>query len=197
MIERTNRTTSQMIIKMLHKNKKQRDWVEYLPTVAFVLHTSIHKSMNYKPLALLLGQKPKIPVECQDYGDEIKIVLDEPDISEEEKNNMIEGFQQQHFAVLLANKDQIFGEVKSNIDKNQRCQKHYFDIRNKMPGNVVKKVDIVLKEKQKDKTRKGGKLASRYNESTYTVVDIHPNANLILKNTDTNGILRTPVSPPM
>ena len=64
-----------------------------------------------------------------------------------------------------------------------------------MPNNVVKKGDTVLKEKQKDKTRKGGKLASRYFESTYTVVDIHPNANLILKNTDTNEILKTPVPP--
>ena len=62
-----------------------------------------------------------------------------------------------------------------------------------MPNNVVNKGDIVLKEKQKDKSRKGGKLASRYFESTYTVVDIHPNANLILKNTDTNEILKTPV----
>ena len=108
-------------------------------------------------------------------------VLDEPDISEEEKNNMIKGFQQWHSAALLANKDNIFGEVKSNIDKNQKCQKHYFDIQNEMPGNVVKKGDIVLKEKQNDKSRKGGKLASQYNESTYMVVDIHPNANLILK----------------
>ena len=86
-------------------------------------------------------------------------------------------------------------EVKSNIDKNQKWQKHYFDIRNEMPNNVVKKGDIVLREKQKDKTRKGGKLASRYFESTNTVVDIHPNANLILKNTDTNEILKTPVPP--
>ena len=114
-------TTSQMIIKMLYENKKQRDWVEYLPTVAFALCTSIHKSFNYEPLELLLVQKPKIPVECHDYGDELKNVLHEPDISEEQKNNMIEGFQQQHFAALLANKDQIFGEVKSNIDKNQKC----------------------------------------------------------------------------
>ena len=64
-------------------------------------------------------------MECQDYGDEIKNVLDEPDISEEEKNNIIEGFQRWHFAALLANKDKIFDEVKSNIDKNQKCQKHF------------------------------------------------------------------------
>ena len=51
-----------------------------------------------------------------------------------------------------------------------------------MPNNVVKRGDIVLKEKQKDKARKGGKLASRYFESTYTVVDIQPNANLTLRN---------------
>ena len=53
-------------------------------------------------------------MECQDYGDEIKSVLDKPDVSEEEKNNMIKGFQQWHFAALLVNKDKIFGEVKSN-----------------------------------------------------------------------------------
>ena len=88
---------------------------------------------------LLLGRKPKIPVECHDYGDEIKNVLDAPDISEEKKNNMIEGFQQEHFAALLTNKHEIFGQVKSNIDKNQKRQKHYFDIRNKMPSNIVKK----------------------------------------------------------
>ena len=167
-----------MILKMLQENKKQRDWVEYFPTVVFALHTSVHQSTNYEPLALLLGQKPRIPVDCHDYEN----VLEQPDISQEQKNQMVEGFQQKHFAALLANKEQIFGEVKSNIDKNQKCQKH-FDIHNEMPGNVVKKGDIVLKEKQKDKSRKGGKLASRYNKTTYTVVDIHPNANLVLKNT--------------
>ena len=52
-----------------------------------------------------------------------------------------------------------------------------------------------LKEKQKDKSREGGKLTSRYNEATYTVVDIHPSAILVLKNTDTNEILKTPVPP--
>ena len=77
---------------------------------------------------LLLGRKPKIPVECHNYGDEIKNVLDAPDISEGKKNNMIKGFQQEHFAALLANKHKIFGQVKSNIDKNQKHQKHYFDI---------------------------------------------------------------------
>ena len=55
MIERTNRTTSQMILKMLQENKTQRDWVKYLPTVVFALCTSVYKSTNYEPLALLLG----------------------------------------------------------------------------------------------------------------------------------------------
>ena len=64
-----------------------------------------------------------------------------------------------------------------------------------MPGNVVKKGDIVFKEKQKDRSRKGGKLASQNNESIYRVVDIHPNANLIFKNMDTNEILKAPVPP--
>ena len=169
MIERTNRTTSQMILKMLQENKKQRDWVEYLPTVAFALRTSVHKLTNYEPLALLLGRKPRIPVDCHDHEAETKNVLDQPDILEEQKDQRVEGFQQKHFATLLANKEQMFGEVKSNIDKNQKHQKHYFEIRNEMPGDVVKKGDVVLKEKQKDKSRKSGKLTSRY-KATYTVL---------------------------
>ena len=150
-------------------------------------------SQHYEPLALLLGRKPRIPVHCHDYEAETKNVHNQSDTSEEQKDQMVEGFRQKHFAALLTNKEQIFGEVKSNIDKNQKCQKHYFDICNQMLGNVVKKGDVVLKEKQKDKSRKGGKLTSRYNEATYTVVDIHPNANLVWKNTDTNKILKTPV----
>ena len=109
MIKWTNRTTSQMILKMICENNKQQDWVDYLPTVGFALWTSIHKSTNYEPLALLLGRKVKIPVECHDYGDEIQNVIDAPDISEEKKNNMIEGFQKEHFAALLAKKHEIFG----------------------------------------------------------------------------------------
>ena len=84
-----------------------------------------------------MGRKPKVPVECHDYGDEIQNVIDAPDISEEKKNNMIKGFQKEHFAALLTKKHEIFGEVKSNIDKNQKHQKHYFHIRNEMPNNVV------------------------------------------------------------
>ena len=71
-----------MILKMLHKNNKQQDWVDYLITVGFAVWTSIHKSINYEPLALLLGRKLKIPVGCYDYEDEIQNVIDAPDISE-------------------------------------------------------------------------------------------------------------------
>ena len=54
---------------------------------------------------------------------------------------MIKGFQQEHFAALLTNKHEIFGQVKSNIDKSQKCQKTLHE----MPSNVVKKGDLVLK----------------------------------------------------
>ena len=56
MIEWPNRTTSQMILKMLWENNKQQDWVDYLPTVGFSLRTSIHKSTNYEPLAHYCGE---------------------------------------------------------------------------------------------------------------------------------------------
>ena len=37
MIKCCNRTTSEMILKMISSENKQRDWVNYLPTVAFAI----------------------------------------------------------------------------------------------------------------------------------------------------------------
>ena len=35
MIEHLNRTTGEMILKMMQAKNKQKDWVDYLPTVCF------------------------------------------------------------------------------------------------------------------------------------------------------------------
>ena len=64
MIEHCNRTTSEMILKMISSENKQRDWVNYLPTVAFTIQSSMHHVTNYEPLMLLIGHKLKLLVEC-------------------------------------------------------------------------------------------------------------------------------------
>ena len=57
---------------------------------------------------------------------------------------------------------------------------------------MIKIGNVVLKEKQKDLSRKGGKLNTRFFESTYTVVDIMKNGNCVLMPNKTNDILSTP-----
>ena len=52
--------------------------------------------------------------------------------------------------------------------------------------------DVVLKEKQKDISRKGGKLHDRYNTLTYTVIKIMQNGNAVLHSNKSNDILTTP-----
>ena len=52
--------------------------------------------------------------------------------------------------------------------------------------------DVVLKEKQKDISRKGRKLHDRYNTLTYTVIKIMQNGNAVLHSNKSNDILMTP-----
>ena len=77
MVERMNRTTSEMILKMLKAERKQKDWVDYIPTVAFTLRTSKHASTNYEPLLLMTGHKLKLSSEVTEvYPDDVFEISD-------------------------------------------------------------------------------------------------------------------------
>ena len=81
MIEHLNRTTGEMIL-MMRKENKQKDWVNYLPTVVSAIGTSKHASTNYEPLMVMIGRKAKLPI---DVTDEIDLdVFKEPDMICEE-----------------------------------------------------------------------------------------------------------------
>ena len=55
--------------------------MNYLATVAFALHSSMHHVMNYEPLMLLISHKCKLPSECTQYEED---VLKNPDFTDEE-----------------------------------------------------------------------------------------------------------------
>ena len=88
-------------------------------------------------------------------------------------------------------RDSIFEDADHNIKTSQKRQKRNYDLRF-ASGNVIKIGDVVLKEKQKDLSRKGGKLNTRFFQSTYTVVDIMKNGNCVLMSNKMNDILATP-----
>ena len=69
MIKCLNRTTGEIILKMMRKENKQKDWVRYLPTVTFAIRTSKHSSTNYEPLMVMIGRKAKLPTNITDEID--------------------------------------------------------------------------------------------------------------------------------
>ena len=79
MIECLNRTTGSMTLKMMREENKQKNWVNYLPTVAFAIRTSKHSSTNYEPLMVMIGRKAKLPI---DVTEELDLdVFNQPDMT--------------------------------------------------------------------------------------------------------------------
>ena len=187
MIECCNRT-SELILKMISSENKQRDWVNYLPTVAFTIQSSMHHVTNYEPLMFLIGHKPKLPVECTQYEED---VLQSPDFIAEEVEMLSQHITEDTFQNMVKMRDSVFQTAEENIKKGQKRQKKNYDLRNARLFQIAIG-DIVLKEKQKDISRKGGKLHDRYNYSTYTVINIRPNGNATLQSNKSKEILSTP-----
>ena len=98
MIERCNCTTSEIILKMISTERKQKDWVNFLPIVAFALHSSMHHITNYEPLMHLIGHKPKLPSECTQHEED---VLKNLDFTEEEIELLSQTVTQQNFHSLV------------------------------------------------------------------------------------------------
>ena len=130
MIERCNHTTSEMILKMISTERKQKDWVNYLPTVAFALHSSMHHITNYEPLRLVIGHKPKLPSECTQYEED---VLKNLDFTEEEIELLSQTVTQENFHNLVEMRDSVFANAHANIKKGQKRQKKNYDLRNERP----------------------------------------------------------------
>ena len=130
MIERCNHTTSEMILKMISTERKQKDWVNYLPTVAFALRSSMHHITNYEQLRLVIGHKPKLPSECTQYEED---VLKNPDFTEEEIELLSQTVTQENFHNLVEMRDSVFANAHANIKKGQKRQKKNYNLRNERP----------------------------------------------------------------
>ena len=89
------------------------------------------------------------------------------------------------------NEESVFANAHANIKKGQKRQKKNCDLSNER-SVWIDVGDVVLKEKQKDISCKGGKLHDRYNASTYTVVKVMQNGNALLHSNKPNEVLATP-----
>ena len=138
---------------------------------------------------VMIGRKAKLPI---DVTEELDLdVFNQPDMTCDEMEMLSNCITQENFHLLAEICDSIFEDTDHHIKASQKRQKRNYDLRF-ASGNVIKIGDVVLKEKQKDLSRKGGKLNPKFFDSTYTVVDIMQNGNCVLMSNKTKDILSTP-----
>ena len=80
-------------------------------------------------------------------------VFKQPDMTCEEMDMLSNCITQENFHLLAEIRDSIFEDADHHIKGSQKRQKRNYDLRF-ASGNVIKIVDIILKEKQKDLSRK-------------------------------------------
>ena len=115
--EHLNQTTTDRLKTLI---EQQTDWVDCLQTVAWIHRSSTHSSTNYKPIRMLIGRKPKMPVECTDIGtDIIKFV----DITKEEAEEIAEEMSSENMRKMMTIHQDIFNDAHGNIRRAQKRQK--------------------------------------------------------------------------
>ena len=154
--ERLNRSTQETVAKTMTDEK---DWVEMIPTVAFSHRTSMSASTNVAPLELILGCKPRVPIDIH-----MKYPTDKDldhDLTAEEAKDIAEYCLSFNVEQMKKVKEAAIGKAKVNIANAQNRYKRNYDKRfaNK---EVFKMGDLVLLENQRNKNRKGGKRDVKY-----------------------------------
>ena len=95
LVERLNRTMTEMIIKSLDQ---QKDWPDFVQTCAWNIRSYVHKSTNYQPIHLLISRRPKMPPECINYSTDIK---DIEDFTDEEVKMVMDGVSDENLKCLI------------------------------------------------------------------------------------------------
>ena len=194
--------------------KEQSDWVEALPTIAWIHKLTCHASTNYEPLRFMIGCKLKLPSECRKVGTDITKIRDlteeEPlrlmisckpklpsecrkvgtDITKirdftEEVDQILEGHMCENIEILMNVREEVFDDAASNIRAQKRQKKNY-DIRHKERAEFLEIGDIVVKRILVNVNRKGGKLDKQVSDDYFVVEDFMTNRNIVLRNMETN-----------
>ena len=180
--EHLNRSTQETLAKTMTDEK---DWVEMIPTVAFSHRTSMSASTNVAPLELILGCKPRVPIDIH-----MKYPTDEDldcDLTAEEAKDIAEYCLSFNVEQMKKVKEAAIGKAKVNIANAQNRYKRNYDKRF-ANREVFKMGDLVLLENQRNKNRKGGKRDVKYS-GPYTIMDISVEGNCTLKH-ETGGVAK-------
>ena len=80
------------------------------------------------------------------------------------------------------------------LEGHKKDKKKYYDSRN-ATAEVLGIADIVVKERQANISRKGGRLAKKREEHFFVVEEILNNGNIVLRDWNVNEIEETSVPP--
>ena len=122
LVEHLNQMTTDRL-KMLIE--EQTDWVDCLQTVAWVHRLNTHCSTNYELIRMLIGRKPKMPLECTDIGTDI---MKFADITKEEAEEIAKEMASEKHEENDDNTSGHFNDAHGNIKRAQKRQKKYYDI---------------------------------------------------------------------
>ena len=119
-----------------------------------------------------------MPAKCFNYSTDIK---DINDFTDEEVKMVMDSMSDENLKHLIGiRKDILHANSHLNIKKSSARQKKNYDMRNAMPMKLAVG-NLVLKIRQKNLGRKGGRLDDRTKEQLYQVVSIMYNGNLQLQ----------------
>jgi transposase InsO family protein len=153
MCERFNRTLLNMLGTLPSEKKSQ--WKDHVGTIVHAYNCTKHDSTGFAPFELMFGRPARLPIDVQ-YNTSIS------DVKLGDYNEYIKDLRDSLYrAYQLASK-----EGKHMASK----QKDYYDLR--VRGAVLHPGDIVLV--RKTGIHEYDKLADRWEESSYTVVDRLP-----------------------
>ena len=174
LMERLNRTMTEMMIKGLDQ---QENWPDFVKTCVWNIPSNVHKSTNYQPIHLLIGRRPKMPPECINYTTDIK---DTANFTDREVKMVVDGVSNENLKFLIGiRKDILHPNAHLNMKKSSARQKKNYDLKNATPMKLAVG-DLVLKIKQKNLSRQGGRLDNRTEEQLFCVESIMSNGNLKL-----------------
>ena len=179
MSERINKTTQETLAKSL-QNENTKDWVEMIPAVTFSHCTSMNASTRVAPLEMILGHKPRVPIDIEMKFPTARDI--ERDLTEEEVITREREYLNWSIEHINKLKQVSIGRAKVNIANSQIRQKRNYD-KHFENQEKFKVGDVVLLENQVHKNRKGGKRAERYS-GPYTILEISQAGNCTLKHVE-------------
>ena len=110
--ERINKTTQETLAKSL-ENENEKDWVEMIPAVAFSHRTSMNASTRIAPLEMILGHKPRVPIDIEMKFPTVRDI--ERDLTEEEVITREREYLNWSIEHMTKLKEVSIGRAKVNI----------------------------------------------------------------------------------